>query len=183
MEKILDKGVLFFARKGDLNSATTIIKRNTDIDINMQDRYGRTFLSYASEIGSLSEIILAKKRDANPNIADKNGLTPLMYSAMNGYTRCSEELVFMIKDKKIINVIDNEGNTALMHAAKHGRTRDVLLLLRSGADKSIKNLENLTASSIARLYGWIELSKIIKRYSTDLTIYKNIKTLQNEVRK
>ena len=165
MEKILIGGVLYFARNGDLESASAMIGRNKEkIAINEQDNNKRTFLSYAAENGSINSVRLALSLKADPDICDKTGMTALMYSTKNGNTNCTVELLAKIKN---VDVLDKNGWSALMHAAAGGRRMDVMLLLKRGALKELKNNENLNAAAIAHIYGWKELHTFIKNYGKE----------------
>ncbi len=179
VEKILSSGALYFARKGEFDSVIQLIRKNTKrIQINEVDRECRTILSYASEKGDPNLTRLCLTLKADPRISDKNGVSPLMYSSKNGNTECTETISSTLLGRESINFLDKEGWTALMHGARFGRRCDVIILLRKGADKTLKNKENLDSRAIARINGWKELSIYIKEYTNG-----DVKAIKKELRK
>ncbi len=174
VERILSSGVVYFARKGEFDIVKQLIRDNIkQILINEVDKEGRTVLSYASEKGDLNLIKLSLALKADPLVCDKNGVSPLMYSAKNGNAECTAEICSNKIGKKGINFLDKEGWSALMYAARYGRRRDITILLKNGADRALKNKENLDARAVARMSGWAELSVYIKEYTTN-KVYTNI---------
>lgn len=165
MEKILSSGVIYFAKSGDFDSVKRLVRKNISvINIDEVDTDKRTVLSYASEKGDLNSVRMCLRLGANPQLSDKNKVTPLMYSLKNGNTNCTNEIISRYRGKESINFVDKEGWTALMYGAQNGRRRDIELLLENGADKTLKNNENLDARAVARLNGWSSISSYIEKY-------------------
>ncbi len=70
------------------------------------------------------------QKGADPNFADKDGDTPLMYAAMNGHR---EIVKLLIKNKADVNAKNKSGRTALTDAAVHHHIWIVFDLMNAGA--------------------------------------------------
>ena len=73
-----------------------------------------------------SKLLLGK--NANPNIQDEDGISPLHLAAQNGHTQVVELLLEHEAEKDIKN---NQGFTPLSLAAQKGHTQVVELLQRA----------------------------------------------------
>jgi ankyrin repeat protein len=70
----------------------------------------------------------------------------------------------LIKAGAGVNYVDRFGLTALHHAASmdYGETQMVELLLRSGADVTIRTKDGFTALALAKKYGNTHLQKVLE---------------------
>lgn len=123
------------------------------IRIGLQDKAGRTALTYASLNGftSILELLLQCDIGDTINTKDTNwGWTPLSLAAANGHLDCVR---LLLTQKSIdIDTVDNEGRTALIHAARRGRANVVQALLSFGLtrpDITLRDAEGRTALSHA----------------------------------
>lgn len=90
------------------------------------------------------------QRGANPNIADKNGITPLTIAASLGFVEGVEQLV---KAGARIDATNAAGETPLI-AAVHRRDMPLIrLLLRNGASPDRADNSGRTARDYATLMG------------------------------
>lgn len=78
---------------------------------------------------------------------NKSGESPLILAIKKKYGNIAQMIIEI--DNNIDYAIPKTGYTALMYACKSGQTKLVLKLIEKGADISIHNLENKTASDIA----------------------------------
>lgn len=82
---------------------------NDDVDINYRDEMGMTPLHYAISNRYLKAIDLLLKHNANPRLADKNGLSPLGYAFKlhyQGHTDDSRKIVVqLIKAGILANIM------------------------------------------------------------------------------
>ena len=67
-----------------------------------------------------------------------------------------------------MNAIDKDGWTALMHAARYGRYDAADILLKNGADHTIKDESGNTAQSIAELIGFVGVAELIEKHAAKL---------------
>lgn len=92
--------------------------------------------------GETALIIVAKRRDltwlrfllgkdADPSIGDKQGMTPLMHTALINFTDGAEEL---LKEKAPVDQTNRRGETALILAVQSKNVAMVRLLVRRGAN-------------------------------------------------
>lgn len=79
---------------------------------------------------------------ANPNAADFEGATPLMYAAESATPEVLRALLAAGAD---LNAQDARGRTALMYAADHCQTESAQLLVQRGADVTRKDINGYTA--------------------------------------
>jgi len=90
------------------------------------------------------------QRGANPNIADKQGVTPLQLACSLGFIEGVEEL---IKAGARVDVSNDAGETPLM-AAVHRRDKEMVrLLLANGANADRTDNSGRSARDYARLMG------------------------------
>lgn len=70
-------------------------------------------------------------KNANPNLADKNGVTPLMLATQLGWSEGAEVL---IKLKAQVDATNRSGETALIRAVQLRNVPMVRLLMKAGAN-------------------------------------------------
>ncbi|KAL0105919.1 hypothetical protein PUN28_015976 [Cardiocondyla obscurior] len=109
---------------------------------------GHSALQYAASKNWKSICIALLEKDANVNIADKRGATPLHRSASKGNIAIVELLVESGK-KLNIDQRDAYGNTALHLACEENRVEEAKLLTAHGADLTITNKERRTPLDFA----------------------------------
>jgi ankyrin repeat protein len=137
-----------FAKTTDLIDA---LLETGEFDIDGVDNHGNTPLHYAIS-GNNYEINVPHLigKGADPNIADKNGITALHFAASNAKT--IEIINLILENKQVdINHINKVGDTALHHAimAKHIET--ARFLLEKGADPARRNNKGLTPFHMAAI--------------------------------
>jgi ankyrin repeat protein len=85
-----------------------------DIDINLQNKYGKTALMYASSYGNINMVKLLCNFDRRSKFTEQSGFQP----------DCS----LLEKEDIHINLRDNDGQTALIIALRHNKIGIVNLL-------------------------------------------------------
>eukprot|EP01083_Nonionella_stella_P018971 52781_1 len=136
----------FSAEKSNLKLLMLLLQKDklqqniSDIDhkkiklkVNAKDREQCTALYRASKAGAALVIKALLQHDANPNIANRDGITPLMISSIKGHKAAVDML--LNNDSIDVNMEDERGRTALMCACADDRIDIVKLLLK------FKNLE------------------------------------------
>ncbi|XP_006882758.1 PREDICTED: ankyrin repeat, SAM and basic leucine zipper domain-containing protein 1 [Elephantulus edwardii] len=101
--------------------------------------------------GSQEQIIkcveLLLSRNADPNVACRRLMTPLMYAARDGHPQV---VALLVAHGAEVNTQDENGYTALTWAARQGHKNIVLKLLELGANKMLQTKDGKTASEIAK---------------------------------
>ena len=116
----------------------------TKIDLNARDNWGETALA-SSVSYTLTRLLI--KAGADPEIADKNGATPLMHAADNNYI---DILKVLIAAGVKLDSRDREGRTALFYAVESGLETPVSLLLEAKADPNIRTRRGKSALEVAK---------------------------------
>jgi ankyrin repeat protein len=103
-----------------------------DVDVNCQDRIGRTPLMLAVWRARMChiELLLANEK-IDVNVQSKDGCTALVYAAKQGRTGVVKALLG--HPKIDVNVADGEGRTALYWAREEGDGQIAELLVAAGA--------------------------------------------------
>jgi ankyrin repeat protein len=88
---------------------------------------------------------------ANVNLADRKGVSPLMYAAWY----CEEDVLsFLLKRDANVKAVDSDGSSALMYASYACENANVLAkLLKARADVNAKTKEGATALTLAASRG------------------------------
>eukprot|EP00933_Yihiella_yeosuensis_P029908 TRINITY_DN23557_c0_g1_i1.p1 TRINITY_DN23557_c0_g1~~TRINITY_DN23557_c0_g1_i1.p1 ORF type:complete len:170 (-),score=36.88 TRINITY_DN23557_c0_g1_i1:461-970(-) len=97
---------------------------------------------------------LMRTEGLSPTSADENGYTPIHAAASWGHLELLDKL--LARDSGAVNVRDSDGDTALHHlAVSELSSRDLKqvmeVLIRHGADPSIRNKEDQTCLDSAAL--------------------------------
>lgn len=96
---------------------------------------------------------------AVPDIADDNGVTPLMRAARDNNSSAIAE---MVAQGHNINAIDNAGNSALIYAARNGAEEAALMLMFHKADLNAVDPKGQTALIMAARTG---MQLIVERWA------------------
>ncbi len=146
------------AFEGELENVKALL--NQGVDCNVADQEGHTalmfaaFNGYSDVVGHLIEIgAVVDQRD----MMDR---TALLYGATGPFP----ETVKILLDKGANpNALDsNEHFSPLMHAAAEGHLEVVKLLLKYGADRSLKDIDGDDASSFALQAGHMHVVEYLK---------------------
>lgn len=122
---------------------------------------GETGLHYATARRDVTWIRFLTARGANPNIRDKNGVTPLMMATRLGFNEGVEAL---IKAGAMVDVATSSGETPLISAVHRRDTELMRLMLEAGADPERNDNSGRSARYYAELAGK-GLSEAIDRFA------------------
>ena len=92
---------------------------------------GETALIIVTKRRDISWLRFLLSKDADPAIADRNGMTPLMHTALLNFTDGADEL---LKQKAPVDQTNRRGETALILAVQAKNSAIVRLLMRRGAN-------------------------------------------------
>lgn len=139
-------------RNRDISMINTLINY-VNVDLNTLDKYKYKMpaLTHAVMINNskIIELLLKNKADVNLGSQGCNrGNTPLMVASWNGKSKLVK---ILLKQKDIcINQQDSNGFTPLIKATIKNNIDVVSILLKHGADKNIRSVEDKTALDYAR---------------------------------
>ncbi len=147
-------------------------------NINQQDKGGNTVLIYALQRGlnvygqKENDIKFIKELldyDADVNLSNNLGNTPLMYAALAGNEKA---LRLLIENGADIHARNKNGNTALLLAAAGGQAHDAVLpLIICGADINARNRAGQTSYSAAISWKEYHAAEVIKNYAKKHNIF------------
>ena len=92
-----DNKICQFARNGNLKGLQNTIA-NDGVEVNFQDEFGRTPLSYAAEQDHYNVTEYLVNKGAKQNVVDLDGRTPLFYPVIYGHFEIIKFLVGRGKD-------------------------------------------------------------------------------------
>jgi len=102
---------------------------------------------------------LLLRRGANPNIGNKDNLTPLQSAAHHGNIAIVRML---LKAGAKVNSADlRYGYTALASATQNGHIEVVRELLIAGADPKLRLNNGWTVAELARQKGWHQIEQLL----------------------
>lgn len=123
----------------------TYTEKNRRIDVSNNDTY--LIKNYES------------RRPININAMGTKGYyTPLMISAIRGYTECFEELLKYDAD---INIVAGTGDKAIHLAVKFHQPEMIKALVQKGASLSEKNSDGETPATIAVIENHVDVLRVI----------------------
>jgi ankyrin repeat protein len=125
-------------------------------DINFTTLDNSSILHNVSYSGSADLIDFIIKKGANVNVVDQSGFSPLHIAIQNGNT---EAISILCKNTKNLNQKEiRYGNTPLHFAALKGDLESSIMLIESGADAGITNLQGISPVDYAVKYGYEKLT-------------------------
>ena len=116
------------------------------------------FVTHAKQ-GDAETVRLFLTAGMNPNVKDKDGMTPLLVAADKGHTATVQVLLEKGADP---NVKGMDGFTALTMAADKGHTAIVQALLEKGADQNVKGKDGVTPVLFAADKGRTAIVQLIE---------------------
>jgi ankyrin repeat protein len=112
----------------------------TESDVEVRDRNGRTPLLYAAQNGHEGVVKLLLEANANIKAKDNSGWTPLLYAVGNGH----EKIVKLLFEAKADVEAGEDSWTPLLCAAQEGHEKIVKLLLEAKADVEARDIDGRT---------------------------------------
>lgn len=136
-------------RDRDGNEATKLLNESGTTLINTRDNSsGETALAIAVKRRDATWTSFLLGKGANPNLADKQGTTPLMHATMLGFSEGAE---LLIGRGATVNQANSRGETPLIVAVQLRNTTMIRLLMAKGADpEKSDSVAGLSARDYAR---------------------------------
>lgn len=146
-------GYLFLqaVEKNDVAKADELLGKPGSTLINSRDvTSGRSGLHIAADRRDVVWLVYLLNRGANPNIADRRGVTPLMIASQKGFFEGIQHLV--TKGAKV-DEPNQTGETPLILAVHRRDTQMMRVLLQAGADPDRTDNSGRSAREYAELEG------------------------------
>ncbi len=133
----------FSAMEGDKTAVALFLKAGMDVNTTLENGNGMTALMVAMSKTHLEIVKLLLSKKADPNLADADGTTPLVFACL---LVGDLKVVTLLLDKGArIDMADKDGSTALIWAAGKHNPEIVSLLLKKGADVHVTRNDGATA--------------------------------------
>ena len=144
-----------------------VLERN-DLNLDTQISNGQTALFTAIDWGRDVEFRLLLDKNANPHIANNDGMTPLMQAAR---TNSIDIVELLLKQPvKGLELADHNGDTPLIWASSKGHVKMVKLLLAHGANVKHANKLGRTALCVAAFKGEKITAKVLLKHGADIDV-------------
>ena len=115
----------------DGTKATDALKDDASLINTRHPETGETALVIVAKRRDISWLRFLLAKDADPSIADRQGVTPLMHAALINFTDGAEEL---LDEKAPVDQTNRRGETALILAVQAKNVAMVRLLVKRGAN-------------------------------------------------
>lgn len=116
---------------GDSGKAVTLVEKAGSTVVNYRASDGTSGLHIALRRRTLNWVGYLLAHEADPNLADKNGDTPLIIAARLGF---SEGVARLLRARALVDKPNRLGETPLIVAAQGRQAGIVRMLLEAGAD-------------------------------------------------
>ncbi|HWW58597.1 MAG TPA: ankyrin repeat domain-containing protein [Sphingopyxis sp.] len=115
----------------DGNKATDALKGDPSLINTRHPDNGETALAIVTKRRDITWVRFLLSKDADPSIADRQGVTPLMHAALLNFADGAQTL---LDGKAPVDQVNRRGETALILAVQSKNIAMVRLLVRSGAN-------------------------------------------------
>ena len=152
-------GLFMAARAGHAKVALVLLEA-PDTDVECRNSADESPLMLAALRGDLAMARALIARDADVN---KTGWAPLHYAASRGQIPMID---LLLEHHAYIDAESPNRTTPLMMAAGYGSVQATRILLRAGADATVKNAEGLTALDFALGFGKADTAAALRAVAT-----------------
>ena len=133
------------AREGDAAMLAALLSKG--LPANLRNHKGDTLLMLASYHGHVEAVKVLLEHNADPEIRNDNGQSPIAGAAFKGD---------LVEGGAQVEGASFDGRTALMMAAMFNRGEIIDYLISKGADPKAKDANGITALDAARTMGATE---------------------------
>jgi len=135
------------ANGGHLDVCKYLLRKEADVNTEVDDGTSRTALHAASNMGFASVVQLLLEKRADPRVEDLTKTTPLHLAVRHGHAGASE---ILMKHKANPNQADDQGQIPINDAVAKDRFDIVSKLLEFGSLVNVRNMAGLEAISFSR---------------------------------
>ncbi|MCX8513513.1 MAG: ankyrin repeat domain-containing protein, partial [Candidatus Pacebacteria bacterium] len=151
----------------DKNTLSAILDFQTDNNLTKSRIFTEEMRKFINTYACTFNTAIFLKRNANLDVVDKYGDSPLIYA-----TKSNQPLVaqMLIKAGANVNIVNNDGRTALAYSIINGMSTTSIALIKAGTN--LDNLDNSTntAFSLAIEKGDSVMAKLILNSGYDFNI-------------
>ncbi|CAH8618603.1 unnamed protein product [Schistosoma haematobium] len=141
---------------------------NAGAHLDYRDSDTMTALHRAAINGNLKAIEVFLELGQNPNVRDKNDLTPLYYACSEDIQpECIQRLLF---DHAILGVTDDKGRQEIHQACLNGRSKTLKQLIIYGADLNAQVENHNTPLHLCVLADEMDCLNLLLRYGASPTL-------------
>jgi len=146
------------ALDGDIEVVKKYLETGFDVNQPNQDKQSLLMLAGFNGHTDLCEYLI--KKGAHTEARDNNGRTALIFASTGPFPQTVE---LLLQNDSNPNAVDNiEHFTPLMHAAAEGHIEVVKILVKAGADPSLKDVDGDNAEAFAKQNGHHEVVKFFR---------------------
>jgi ankyrin repeat protein len=160
--------ILLSASRQQVKVVEALIKKGADINKKGTDKKQKIFngsaLISSSANGNIEIVKSLLDANADKNITDDTGLTPLMSAAYMGNDNV---VALLIQQGASLEQQDEKGYTALMFAANAGKYNSVKVLLESKANVNAKDNDNSMPIMFAAQHGFNDIVRLLLSNGAD----------------
>lgn len=128
----------------------------------VDEKRGVAMIHFASNLGLINVVhVLIQSGNADVNLLDETGLTPLSYACSKGFQDLVELLLDAGANPNLVGADSFEQSTPLLLAAKQGQTVIVRALLEAGASMSLLDVDQRAPLHWAAAEGHDDTVKVL----------------------
>lgn len=151
-------------RNNNVTEIRKLFAQNKVGDLTIRHK-GQTLLHWAARHGYLDIAEQCIKRAIPVDVADDEGITPLLRAVQYGNIKMVQLLLAQGAD---INTQDHDGLTALMWAVYHGYEALSKWFIDKGANLQLRNVCGMTALAMAVEFEKYTIAQLLLRHGADL---------------
>ncbi|MBP6870322.1 ankyrin repeat domain-containing protein [Candidatus Babeliales bacterium] len=165
----LEKALFEAVYAWDLLTATDILQKNPNLNLNITDKFGTACLHYAAHCGNIAFARLLIEHGADINVCDSHHITPLHAALQNNQWSMVKEL---LSYKNIdVNAVQDNGFTALhMAIIKNDMPMLKLLLTSPNIKINVSGNDGVTPLQVAVCNSYQDGVRILVEHGADVNI-------------
>lgn len=160
-KEAIERGMVQPPVEKKLEIARLLIKAGAKV--NLQNAWGGTSLQWAADEGNVEMVKLLLASGADPNLADQQGLMPLIAAAHYEEPNYLQILKMLLSSGAKLEGADASGKTPLMASTNNYGTATAEFLIKAGANVNAADKEGVTALMKACQMGRADVARLLIR--------------------